>query len=140
MRCTQRNYVLLSQSGEDPGFCVRGTKFGEGSGVLKLTSCQYYQSFSGRNFESFLAHLSRRHYSKPPCIPEKKGLSIYSVELKTKKSYSTEYILSCVDGGDLRNFLVEDVLNTWEENWGWAPYSVGGGVAWTEDQYHQKQR
>ena len=29
-----------------------------------------------------------------------------------KKSYSTEYILSCVGGGDLRLFSVEDVLNT----------------------------
>ena len=29
-----------------------------------------------------------------------------------KKSYSTEYILSCVGDGDLRIFSVEDVLNT----------------------------
>ena len=42
----------------------------------------------------------------------KMGLSIYKVELRTTKSYSTEYILSCVGGGDLRNFSVEDVLNT----------------------------
>ena len=47
------------------------------------------------------------------------GLSIYSVELRTKKSYSTEYILSCFGGGDWRIFSVENVLN--------VPYSVGGG-------------
>ena len=35
---------------------------------------------------------------------KKMGLSIFSVELRTKKSYSTEYILSCVGGGDLRIF------------------------------------
>ena len=49
------------------------------------------------------------------------GLSIYSVELRTKKSYSTEYILSFFGGGDWRIFSVEDVLN--------VPYSVGGGRA-----------
>ena len=116
LRDTQKNYVLLSQPGEDPGFCIRGPKFVEGSGVLKLTSSQNYRSLYGRNFESFLAYLSRRQTA---CIPEKKmGLSIFSVELKTKISYSTEYILSCVDGGDLRNFSVEDALFTREENWG----------------------
>lgn len=34
--------------------------------------------------------------------------------------YSSEYILNVVGGGDLRNFSVEDVLNTWVENWGWV--------------------
>ena len=65
------------------------------------------------------------------CIIEKNGVEykLSRVENK-KKSYSTEYILSCVDGGDLRIFSVEDVLNTWVENWGLVPYSVGGGKAW----------
>ena len=49
---------------------------------------------------------------KPLVSLNKMGLSIYSVELRTKKSYSTEYILSCVGGGDLRYFSVDDVLNT----------------------------
>ena len=42
----------------------------------------------------------------------KMGLSKYSVELRTKNSYSAEYIFRCVGGSDLRNFSVEDVLNT----------------------------
>ena len=69
------------------------------------------------------------HFMKPLVSSQNMGLSIYSVELRTWKSYSTEYILSCVDGGDLRIFSVEDVLNTWVWNWGWVPYSVGGGGA-----------
>ena len=64
---------------------------------------------------------------KPLVSLNKMGLSIYSVELRTKKSYSNEYILRCVGGGYLRYFSFEDVLNIWVENWGWAPYSVGGG-------------
>ena len=53
------------------------------------------------------------YFMKPLVSLEKKGLNIYSVELGIKKSYSTEYILSRVGGGDLR---VEDVLNTRVEN------------------------
>ena len=49
---------------------------------------------------------------KPLVSSKKMGLSIYSVELRTLKSYSTEYILSCVGGGNLRIFSVEDILNT----------------------------
>ena len=52
------------------------------------------------------------HFMKPLVSLEKMGLSIYSVELRIKKSYSNEYILSCVGGGDLRIFSVEDILNT----------------------------
>ena len=45
-------------------------------------------------------------FHETACIHEKKmGLSIYSVELRTKKFYSTEYILSCVGGSDLRIFF-----------------------------------
>ena len=41
------------------------------------------------------------------------GLSIYAVELRIKKKpYSSEYILSCVGGGEFRIFSVEEVLNT----------------------------
>ena len=70
-------------------------------------------------------------FHETACILEKKmGLSIYSVELRTLKSYSTEYILKCVGGRDLSIFSVMDVLNTWVWNWGWVPYSVGGGGAW----------
>lgn len=43
--------------------------------------------------------------------------------------YSSEYILNVVGGGDLRNFSVEDVLNTWVENWGWVCQVFGGGGA-----------
>ena len=52
------------------------------------------------------------HFMTPLVSLEKIGLSIYSVELRIKKCYSTEYILSCVVGDDLRIFSVEDVLNT----------------------------
>ena len=38
-----------------------------------------------------------------------------------------EYILSCVGGSDLRISSVEDVLDTWVENWGWVPYLVATG-------------
>ena len=137
LRDTQKNYVLLSQPGEDPGFCIRGPKFVEGSGVLKLTSSQNYRSLYGRNFESFLAYLSRRQTA---CIPEKNGV---------------EYILSRVENKNILLNWVYTQLCWWRWfekflSWGRpqnlrrelsrAPYSVGGGGDSTEDHYHQKQR
>ena len=56
---------------------------------------------------------------KLPCL----GDNIYS--LRNKHRLWCKCFILCT----LRNFSVEDVLNTWVENWGWVPYSVGGGEA-----------
>jgi hypothetical protein len=60
--------VDVSESGADPGFCVRGTKVGEGSGdrlrypagpggppppPRKLLDFEYLGNFSVSNFEAF---------------------------------------------------------------------------------------
>ena len=45
--------------------------------------------------------------------------------LRNKHRLWCKYFILCT----LRNFSVEDFLNTSVEHWGWVPYSVGGGEA-----------
>lgn len=60
------------------------------------------------------------HFIKPLVSLKKMGMII---------SYSTKYIRSCVGGVDLRISQM-NVLNTWVENWGLVPYSIGCREGW----------